>query len=189
MSDDNTGVSYTLKGGTGYDAPWIVLHGRDVEHANIMLAELADSVGMQLLVETAKKLQALNGSKGPWTNPSAGAPASSSTHSANPSGSQPAAAAGQSQQLLQQELVATVVNQGTPAVASPVASGDVPHDVMVCAMHGPRRYFGPGVSSKTGKSFGASYRCGERGCAVKPPQPLSLWQREDGKWENRPWAR
>jgi hypothetical protein len=183
MPDDNTGVSYTLKGGTGFESPWIVLHGRDVEHANQMLAELADSVGMELLAETAKKFQGLNGGKGAWTK-SAAAPASSSTPSAGPSTSQPAEAVAR----LQSELGAVQVNPETHVAASSGAS-EVPHDVMVCAMHNvSRRYFGPGVSTKTGKPFGASYRCPERGCAAKPPNPLSLWQREDGKWENKPWT-
>jgi len=181
MSAENTGVSYTIKGGTGFDAPWIVLHGADVAHANMMLAELADSVGMALLAETAKKFQALNGGK-TWTK-TAPVPADSSTPSAIQSASQPAADAAPQQPPQQPQA-----DPGTHEAASP-GEAQVPRDVQFCPMHNEqRRYFGPGVSSRTGNAFGASYRCPQRGCAAKPPPPWSLWQREDGKWEIKPWT-
>lgn len=33
MSDDNNGITVTLKAGTGFEAPWIVIHASDVRDA------------------------------------------------------------------------------------------------------------------------------------------------------------
>jgi len=96
----------------------------------------------------------------------------------SPGGSTPqtavAAHAASPQQLLQQEMGAQVLGTETNAVASPGAGA--PNEVVHCGIHGkPRQFYGPGVSSKTGKEYGASYRCTERGCSAH-------WQRKDGSW-------
>jgi hypothetical protein len=46
----NSGITVTVKAGPGYDAPWIVIHATDADHADAMIQEaqrvrLTESVG------------------------------------------------------------------------------------------------------------------------------------------------
>lgn len=86
---------------------------------------------------------------------------------------------GNPQQLLQQHVGATVVS--TEQNVASVSAGAVPREVMVCPLHGPRKYAGPGVS-QAGKEYGPSYRCSERSCATGPHGKSAVWQNKDGSW-------
>jgi len=69
------------------------------------------------------------------------------------------------QQALQQQLGAVQLSQ-TPNQETPN-----------CPIHQqPLKYFGPGKNANTGKQYGASWRCGQRGCSG------TKWQNLDGTW-------
>lgn len=59
MADENnTGLSITLKAGTGYGAPWVVLHAQSVFEAGEMLEELRLSGALTAVREAAREFQA-----------------------------------------------------------------------------------------------------------------------------------
>lgn len=62
---DRDRVTVTLKGGTGFDSPWIVLHAKDVTEANKLIADI-DVEGLAgNIVQTSARFQDLFGpSKG-----------------------------------------------------------------------------------------------------------------------------
>lgn len=196
--NENGGLSVTLKGGSGYEAPWIVIRGKDADELHKNLYEMFGVHRLEdpmLAVATLSKAFQ-NAYKSAVTAVQTGVSSSST-------GQQSATAVAPEQnpqQLLSQHLGATVIETSSvdtsPATSGPSAQSasqttgaSVPHEVRVCPLHGPRKYFGPGVSERTGKEFGASYRCIERGCAAKPPKPLSLWQRWDGVWQEKDWSK
>lgn len=116
-----------------------------------------------------------------YPKPAAGGAPQTSTSATGSWGGQPAAAA-DPVQVAQQELGATVVS--TEQNVASVSAGAVPHEVMVCPLHGPRKYAGPGVS-QANKPYGASYRCSERSCATGPNGKNAVWQNKDGSWPTR----
>ncbi|MFB7473199.1 hypothetical protein [Kitasatospora sp. NPDC056184] len=56
-----TGVSITLKGGSGYDAPWIVFRGANLRDAH---AQMADKEALKALVDDVAKVGAYFASTG-----------------------------------------------------------------------------------------------------------------------------
>jgi hypothetical protein len=56
---DGPGLTATLKAGTGYDAPWIVLHANNPEQLNAQLDAIDDAL-MQKVTATAQLLIAAN---------------------------------------------------------------------------------------------------------------------------------
>lgn len=113
-----------------------------------------------------------------YPKPAAGGAPQTSTSATGSWGGQPAVAA-DPVQVAQQELGATVVS--TEQNVASVSAGAVPHEVMVCPLHGPRKYAGPGVN-QANKPYGASYRCSERSCATGPHGKSAVWQNKDGSW-------
>ena len=65
---DGTEVSVTLKGGAGYDAPWVVLRGKDVDSVSAMLDEKLQN----LLRQAAKYGQFFSQTTAPASRPSNG---------------------------------------------------------------------------------------------------------------------
>lgn len=73
---DREGVTVTLKGGAGFDAPWIVIHAGDIGDAYDQLSGDNASVLAKLMDRTrhaASHFTSLGG--GPAANPGGGAPA------------------------------------------------------------------------------------------------------------------
>ena len=60
-SSDREGVTVTLKGGAGFDAPWIVIHAGDLEDAYEQVS--GDNAGLlvKLMEQTAKAAQHFSG--------------------------------------------------------------------------------------------------------------------------------
>lgn len=79
-SSDREGVTVTLKGGAGFDAPWIVIHAADLEDAFEQVS--GDNAGLlaKLMEQTSKAAQHFSGqNKGSGgAAPSSRAPAGAS---------------------------------------------------------------------------------------------------------------
>jgi hypothetical protein len=179
MTEDTTGVSITFKAGTGYDAPWVVLHGRDVAHVRQMLLELDSSDVLNGTAMVGRKFHGTYAGANPAhtaSTPAATTPAPAPQVTSPPPAFVPdqnAAPAGwgtpQAVAVAQQELGATVV--------ATVPNG-VPDEVLRCYDHGgaPRVYHPEGFNESTRKKYSASYRCQTRGCGA-------WWQNKDGSWK------
>lgn len=60
MSESNFPLSVTLKGGTGYDAPWIVVYGHTPDEVTEKLAGVANGNLIEATVTAANALRAAN---------------------------------------------------------------------------------------------------------------------------------
>lgn len=174
MSEDNpTGVSVTIKAGTGFDVPWIVLHGADVAHVRAMLAELNDSDLTQGVVVVARKFHGTYAGANPASGH--GAP----TQSAPTAPASPAPAASAPPPSFVDNQQAQPAGWGTAQVQQATGAtvmGQFPNELANCPTHNaPRTFYAPGVSRTTNKPYGASLRCQIQGC--KP-----VWQNPNGSW-------
>lgn len=169
----------------------INVNAEDVEHALLLVEELTakkdrlhsalealDGRPATEIVQKEKTWGARSQGGRTYPKPAAGGAPQTTTSATGSWGGQPVAAA-DPVQVAQQELGATVVS--TEQNVASVSAGAVPHEVMVCPLHGPRKYAGPGVN-QAGKEYGASYRCSERSCATGPHGKSAVWQNKDGSW-------
>lgn len=170
---DARGVSITLKGGTGYDAPWIVIREGSVPAARAHLMELRLSDLIEGVSTVARSFHAAYSGANPASTQFAGTP--QQVQAAQPASTPPPAFVDNQQaqpagwgnqqpaQQVQQQLGATVM-------------GQFPNHLAVCPTHNAQReFFGPGTSRTTNKPYGASLRCQVQGC--KP-----VWANKDGSW-------
>jgi hypothetical protein len=75
-SSDREGVTVTLKGGAGFDAPWIVIHAADLADAYEQVSGDNAGVLVKLMEQTSKAAQHFSGqSKSSGAAPSNRAPA------------------------------------------------------------------------------------------------------------------
>ena len=72
---DREGVTVTLKGGAGFDAPWIVIHASDVEDAYDQVSGDNASVLAKLMDRVRHAASHFTSLGGATTNPAGGAPA------------------------------------------------------------------------------------------------------------------
>lgn len=77
---DNTPISVTLKGGKGYEAPWIVVRGHSPEEVLALLGDLGDLD--RTVAEKAADFRAVNNASA-LTNRDASPPTSGDDQSAN----------------------------------------------------------------------------------------------------------
>ena len=73
MSQEGFSLSATLKGGTGYDAPWIVVYANDPNELKAKLSGIAEAGVLQATVDAANLLKGANNA-GPITGPAQQAP-------------------------------------------------------------------------------------------------------------------
>ena len=93
--DTATGITATLKGGAGFDAPWVVVHAADAAH----LATMLDSLTKDVMSKVASAASLLQGEVGPST------PARGGARSAAPAAPVAAAPAGSARMCIHGERV------------------------------------------------------------------------------------
>jgi hypothetical protein len=54
---DSSGITITLKGGAGYEAPWIVIHASTVAEGGAILEELRTLEALQTVQEAAREFR------------------------------------------------------------------------------------------------------------------------------------
>jgi hypothetical protein len=74
-TSDREGVTVTLKGGAGFDAPWIVIHASDIEDAYEQVSGDNASVLAKLMDRVRHAASHFTSLGGATTNPAGGAPA------------------------------------------------------------------------------------------------------------------